>query len=461
MRIGLEVHVQLLTKSKLFCGCANRFVSEPNTLTCDYCLGMPGTKPRLNREAVNIAMKIGLALNCKFPKETFFSRKSYFYPDMSKNFQITQYEIPVASGGHLKIGKKKIRIRRIQMEEDPARIVHAGTITQSEYMMVDYNRSGVPLCEIVTEPDFSGTREARIFLQELSSILQYLNVFNPFVEGSMRVDANISMPGGDRVEVKNISGFKEVERALNYEIVRQRGVLRRGAQVTQETRGWDAAAGVTRSLRTKEGEEDYGYIFEGNLPRVTVSTKYLKELKKHLPEFSQQKIKRYEKLGVKEELAESIASDPDLAEAFELVSSTVDIALAASWFAGEIKKTLNYHALRLRDTRIKPDHLAKLLLLIEKKHITERSAELILREMIEQPIDPDALLKERDVSRISDESAIESIVKEVIEMNPKAVSDYRSGKQESFNFLVGQVMRRTQGRGDQEVVRSVLQRLLK
>ncbi len=459
MKIGLEIHTQLLTKSKLFCGCANRFVNEPNTLTCDYCLGMPGTKPRLNKEAVNVAIKIGLALNCKFPKEMFFSRKSYFYPDMAKNFQITQYEIPVASSGHLKVGKKNYRIRRIQMEEDPARIVHIGTITQAEYLLMDYNRSGVPLCEIVTEPDFADPKEARIFLQELSSILQYLNVFNPYIEGSMRVDANISI-GKERVEVKNISGFKEVERALNYEIVRQRGALRRGASVVRETRAWDALAGVTRSLRVKEGEEDYGYIFEGDLPRVTISSKILKEMKKQLPEFAQQKVKRYEKMGVKEELAESIASEPDLAEAFDLVADTVSKQLAASWFAGEIKKTLNYHGLRLRDTRIKPEHIEKLLLLIEKKQITEKSAELILREMIEQPIDPDALLKERDVGRISDEEAIENIVNEVIESNPKAVGDYKSGKEESFNFLVGQVMRRTQGRADQEVVRSVLRRRL-
>ncbi len=459
MKIGLEIHVQLLTKSKLFCGCANRFVNEPNTLTCDYCLGMPGTKPRLNKEAVNVALKIGLALNCKFPRETFFSRKSYFYPDMGKNFQITQYEIPIASSGHLKVGKKKYRIRRVQMEEDPARIVHVGTITQAEYTLLDYNRSGVPLCEIVTEPDFADPKDARIFLQELSSILQYLNVFNPYIEGSMRVDANISV-GSERVEVKNVSGFKEVERALNYEIVRQRGVVRRGATVERETRGWDANAGVTRSLRTKEGEEDYGYIFEGDLPRITVAAKTVKELKKHLPEFAQQKVKRYMKMGIKEELAESIASDPDLAEAFELVASAVNKTLAASWFAGEIKKTLNYRGLRLRDTRIKPEHIEKLLLLIEKKQITEKSAELILREMIEQPIDPDALLKERDVARISDEEAIENIINDVIEANPKAVADYKSGKQESFNFLVGQVMRRTQGRADQEVVREVLRRRL-
>lgn len=459
MKIGLEVHVQLLTKSKLFCSCANRFVSGPNTLTCDYCLGMPGTKPRLNKEAVNAAMKIGLALNCKFPKEMFFSRKSYFYPDMAKNFQITQYEMPIASSGHLKVGRKKVRIRRIQMEEDPARIVHVGTITQAEYMLLDYNRSGVPLCEIVTEPDFADPKEARIFLQELSSILQYLNVFNPYIEGSMRVDANISI-GKERVEVKNISGFKEVERALNYEIVRQRGVLRRGAQVVRETRAWDALAGVTRSLRVKEEEEDYGYIFEGDLPRITISARTLKEMKKQLPEFSQQKIKRYMKTGVKEELAEAIASEPDLAEAFELVAAAVNINLAASWFAGEIKKTLNYHNLRLRDTRIKPEHIAKLLLLIEKKQITERSAELILREMVEQPIEPDALLKERDVARISDEELIENIVKEVLEEHSRAVADYKSGKEEAFNYLVGQVMRKTQGRGDQEVVRSVLKRRL-
>jgi len=260
MKIGLEIHVQLATKTKLFCSCPNKVSKKPNTLTCDYCLGLPGTKPRLNKKALEYAIKIGLALNCKFPEKTYFSRKSYFYPDMAKNFQITQYEVPFAKDGYVTINihnkEKKIRIRRIQLEEDPARIVHVGgSITEANYVLVDYNRSGIPLCEIVTEPDMENPAEARLFLQKLSSMLQYLDIFNPDVEGSIRVDANISL-GESRVEIKNISGFKEVEKALNFEVVRQKNLMKKSKEILRETRGWDSVANVTRSLRSKEEEEE-------------------------------------------------------------------------------------------------------------------------------------------------------------------------------------------------------------
>ncbi len=452
------MHVQLTTQTKLFCGCPNKFVKEPNTLVCEYCIGLPGSKPRVNARALDYAILIGTALDCRISSPTFFSRKSYFYPDMGKNFQITQYEVPIAHSGKVKLGMKQITIKRIQLEEDPARIVHAGgTITQSNYVLVDYNRSGVPLCEIVTDPDFESPKEAREFLQKLSSILQYLNVFDPNIEGSMRVDANISV-GSARVEIKNITGFKDVERALNYEIVRQKNLIRRKQTVVRETRGWDSVAGVTRSLRTKEQEEDYGYIFEGDLPKFTFASEQLELLRKSIPELPDQKIKRYVKeLKIPEELAVSIVSEPDLAEAFEKVSIHVDRQLAAKWFAGEIKKTLNFNNMRLRESKLRTDGIIKLLGLVQDKKLTDHTAEMLLREMVVRAVDPVA---RDDVVRIYDEDTIQQSIQEILDSNTKAVLDYKSGKQEAFNFLVGQVMRKMQGRGDPDTIRKLLKRLI-
>ena len=463
MKIGLEVHVQLTTKTKLFCGCPNRFTEIPNTHTCEYDLGFPGAKPRLNRKAVEFATKIGIALNCNIPKETFMSRKSYFYPDMGKNFQITQYEMPIAAGGHLAVGKKKIRIRRVQMEEDPARIIHMAdgelaTITTAKYVLVDYNRSGTPLCEIVTEPDFASPREARQFLEQLSSMLEYLGVYDPAQEGSMRVDANISL-GPSRVEVKNISGFRDVERALQYETVRQKGILKRGQKVKRETRGWDAAAGVTRSLRSKEEEEEYGYIFEPDLPRLNIRKEDTERLRKSMPEFAQEKATRYvREFHIPEEIAASITTEPDFAEMFEIVARHADRQLCARWFAGPLRKTLNFSSLRVKQTRLSAENMAKLLRHLKDRTVTERSAELLLREMVSKGTDIDILLASEKSDRIADEPALEYIIKEVLDENPKAIIDYKSGKQEAFHFLVGQAVRKTRGRGDTKVIRKLLRR---
>ncbi len=471
MKIGLEIHVQLTTKTKLFCRCPNKTAKEPNKFCCPTCLGMPGSKPAINKAAVEYAIKIALALNCKFPGETFFSRKSYFYPDLPKDFQISQYEIPLAKGGHLMFNKKRIGITRVHMEEDPGRIVHVGgSITKAKYVLVDYNRSGVPLCEVVTEPDFENPKEARLFLQELSSILQYLDVFNPDIEGSMRVDSNISLEtqtddrrpsSGVRVEIKNITGFKDVERALNYEVIRQKGLLRRGQKIVRETRTWDAAAGVTRSLRTKEEEEDYGYIFEPDLPRITLDKKKIGKIKKSLPELASEKIKRYEKqFGIPPDLSVSITSDPGLAEVFEKVIKETNPSLAANFFAKELKKTLNYNNLRMNRTGLEPWHIIKLLKMVEDKEVTVKTAEFTLRDMVLNPTDPEKLMKENKMARIYDEKLLTPTVKEVINENTKTVLDYKAGKSEAFHFLVGQVMKKTSGRADPETARKLLRRLL-
>ncbi|MCX6816241.1 MAG: Asp-tRNA(Asn)/Glu-tRNA(Gln) amidotransferase subunit GatB [Candidatus Aenigmarchaeota archaeon] len=469
MKIGLEVHVQLNTKTKLFCGCPNKFVNEPNTQTCEYCIGLPGSKPRLNEKAVEQAMKIATALNCKMPEETYFSRKTYFYPDMGKNFQITQYEMPIASDGFMKIANNKIKITRIQIEEDPARIVHASkyndeehvaSITTADYTLLDYNRSGVPLCEIVTEPVFASAREARIFLQEMSTVLQYLDVYNPDVEGSMRVDANISV-GAARVEIKNISGYREVEKALNYEIIRQKSTLRRGGIVTRETRSWDAITNVTRPLRTKEEAEDYGYIFEADLPRITITKQKIADVKKSIPEMAEEKLERYvKKLKIGLDLAMAIVAEPDLAGMFETVVKQADTQIAAKWFAGEIKKTLNYSNLHIKDSKLKAEHIIKLLKLVEKKTVTESTAELILREMIVRPEDPELLLNQENATRIYNEDILQPIVEQTLGENAQAILDYKAGKKEAINFLVGQTMKKTHGRGDSETIRRIILKLL-
>ncbi len=463
MKIGLEVHVQLSTRTKMFCGCPNGFSSEPNTRVCEYCIGLPGSKPRVNEKAVETALRVAIALGCRIPKETFFSRKSYFYPDMGKNFQVTQYEVPLATGGSLEAAGKEIRIRRINLEEDPARIVHeGGGITTATHVLVDYNRSGSPLCEIVTEPDFTSPKETRLFLQDRSTMLQYLNAFNPDVEGSMRVDANISLDSKDihglkksgKVEIKNISGFKDIEKALEYEVVRQRTSFMRKNEIVQETRAWDAGAGVTRALRTKEGEEDYGYIFEGDIPRIRL-TERAEPLKGTMPEFAKDKIRKYKSMGIQEDLAVSIASEPDIAEMFEKVSKSIDPDLAARWFAGEIKKTLNYSNMHLKDTGIKDAHIAKMLQLVSDRRITERTAEMLFRDMVKKPQDPEEMMKGKET--IGDGEKLESIVMQVIGENPRALLDYKAGRKESFNFLVGQVMRKTQGRGDPVAIRKLLE----
>ncbi|MFH0837245.1 MAG: Asp-tRNA(Asn)/Glu-tRNA(Gln) amidotransferase subunit GatB [Candidatus Aenigmatarchaeota archaeon] len=459
IKIGLEVHIQLNTESKLFCSCSNKFSSQPNTQTCSYCLGMPGSKPQLNKKVVDYAVKIGLALNCKINSEMFFSRKTYFYPDMSKNFQITQYEMPLCHSGFLEIADKKIRITRIQIEEDPARLVHHGSIESSKFVLVDYNRSGTPLCEIVTEPDFTDAQQARKFLQELSLMLEYLGVYDPNIEGSMRVDTNISMLKGARVEIKNISGFKEVEKAICYEMLRQATLLKRGLKVKRETRGWNSESNATFSLRSKEQEEDYGYIYETDLPSVDLSSKAV-ELRYTIPEFAKQKIEKYQsEFRIGKEMAISIASEPDIAQAFEIAVTQTDAHKAATFFSKMLKKVLNYENKRLSETGIKTEWLLKIIKKIDTKQITERSAELLLRDMVLRPQDPDILLK-AGITRIDKREALEPLVLEVLSENSVAVINYKHGQLEALEFLVGQVMRKTQGRADPMTTRKIIKEFL-
>ena len=458
LRIGLETHVQLATNSKLFCSCSIKEIgnAQPNTRTCEICLGFPGSKPLVNKKAVEMAIKVALALNCKINEKFFFSRKSYFYPDMAKNFQISQYEIPLGVNGYILVNGKKIRIRRVHIEEDPAKLMHVGkSIREAKYTLVDYNRSGIPLIEIVTEPDITSSKEAREYLKQLVLILEYLEVFDPS-EHVMKSDVNISLEGGERVEIKNITGFREVEQALNFEILRQKNLLKRKLSVEKETRMWDSVSKTTYSLRTKEEEEDYGYIFEPDLTGIELTKEEIKKIKDSMPELPQEKFEKYVKMGLNKEIAFAISSDLQLAVFFESLLNEFSPSVLGKWLL-VLKKILNYNNLLLSESGIKQSDFTKLVSSAETGKISDRAFDLILRELVSGDKKLDDLLKE--YSQL-DASQIEAIVKEVLSENKKAINDYRSGEKKALDFLVGQVMRKIKGRGDAKKIREIILKLL-
>jgi aspartyl-tRNA(Asn)/glutamyl-tRNA(Gln) amidotransferase subunit B len=462
--IGLETHVQLNTNTKMFCGCSIRNIpEEPNTRCCPTCLGMPGSKPRLNKKTIEAGIKIALALGCEMPTETFFSRKTYFYPDMSKNFQITQYEIPLAKKGKLETidleGKRKIiNIERINLEEDPAKLQHiGGDITTANYVLIDYNRSGIPLCEIVTKPDFSSSKEVRIFLKRLSTILEYLGVF---VKGemSLKTDVNISLKGHERIEIKNISSFGDIEKAIEYEIVRQRDYIRRGEEIVRETMTWDPDSRSTKTLRKKEVEEDYGYIFEPDLTMIEIKKDMIEEIKETLPELPHQKFERYKKeFNISTELAFAITSDLELAQFYEETVKGVDPKFAAGWMS-ILKKTLFYNDLDLKDTKINVKMFVDLLKLMQNGKITERGGEMILREIILKPEEFDGLVKNYSKVEVG---SVENIVNTILKENEKAVKEFKNGEEKALDFLVGQVIKKTGNRVDAKKVREVIRSKIK
>jgi len=469
IRIGLETHVQLNTKSKIFCGCRNpanlKEEPEPNTLTCPTCLGMPGSKPRMNKAVLDSVLRLAIALNCKVEKETFFSRKTYFYPDMSKNFQITQYDVPLAKDGYITInvdGKmKRISIRRAHMEEDPAKLVHVGGLG-GKHTLVDYNRSGIPLVEIVTEPDFSSPEEARMFLQKLEGILEYLGLYDPLSRAVFKSDANVSLDGGARIEVKNITGTKETEQALKYEIVRQGNLLKRGIQIRRETRAWNPDTGSTQTLRGKEEEEEYGYIFEPDLTVIGISNAQIENAKRSLPELPDEKKIRYIKnFRISDKLAEALVSEPDIAQFFETVAAKADPKLAASWIAGPLKKTLNWNSLRLGRSGMRPEWFMELMQIFGKGKITDLNAEMAMRKMVEEKRPPEEIIRKYGFAKSEEISEIGNIIKKVIKNNNQAVTDYKSGEQKALFFLIGQVMKESKGTIDPNEARRLLEKALK
>lgn len=461
-KIGLEIHIELSTKSKLFCSCS-RISEQPNSSVCPTCLGMPGAKPVVNKKAIEYALKLALAVNATISKELIFSRKSYFYPDMAKNYQITQYEIPLATSGVLKLESgKKIRIKRIHLEEDPASLIHPLGVKESNYVLVDYNRSGNPLVELVTEPDFETAEEARYFMKKLITLLHYLEIFD-INSCIIKADANISIKesGYVRVEIKNITGFKDIERALRYEIERQKSLVREGKEIKQETRGWDSNRGVTYTLREKETEADYGYIIDPDLVKIEITEEWVNKVKADLPELAEEKIEKFVKEhGIDIETAKIIAKDKKLAILFEKVAIAVNPLLAAKWVRRELKRVLNYHKKTLEEVSINEKHLIDLLHLIETNRITERTAQKILEELVEKAFDVKEYVKKHNLEIMSDLKELRKYCEEVIKENKKGVEDYKKGNLKAFHFLVGSVMKKTKGKANPKEVNRILKELL-
>lgn len=460
--IGLEIHVELNTQTKLFCGCPTQGSEEPNTRTCVTCLGMPGSKPVLNKKAVEHAIKLCLALNCKMSKELIFSRKSYFYPDMSKNYQVTQYEMPLGQKGKLKLRGEEVGITRVHMEEDPASLVHPAGMQRSPYVLVDYNRSGNPLVEIVTEPELKSAGQAREFMKQLITTLGYLKIFD-VNEGIIKADANVSIKesGYVRQEVKNITGFKEIERALNYEIERQKKEVSEGKKLEQETRSWDSEKGITFLLRKKETEEDYGYIMDTDLVKTDITEDMLNKINEVMPELVHDKIEKFiSKHKLKKKDAEVIAAEIELAELYEAVAKEINPILAAKWLRRELVRVLNYNKKELCEIEADEKHIIALLSLVESKKITDNVAQKLLEKLIEKPFDVKEYVIKENLGAVSDSKELEKYCKEAIDENPKAVEDYKAGEEKSFNFLVGQVMRKTKGKATPKEVNEIMKKII-
>ncbi len=459
VKIGLEIHVQLnKLNTKLFCGCSTDYHNaEPNTHVFPFCLGLPGSLPVLNKRAVEFAMKVGLALNCNIVEQTQFHRKNYYYPDLPKGFQTTQYDYPIASRGKVVIdgedGERIIRITRAHMEEDPGKLLHMGSIEKSKGTLINYNRSGMALIEIVTEPDMRSPKEARRFLDKLRSILEYLDVFNGDLEGAMRVDANISVMGGDRVEVKNISSHKGVEKAALYEIMRQKNFVRRGGKVVLETRHFDEQRGVTLSMRSKEEEHDYRYFPEPDLVPMRVADR-VPEVIKTLPELPDAKRERFtSQYGMADMHAKALTSDIKVANFYEHVALKVDPGAAAVWIADVLKGELNYRDISV--DAFKVEDMAEIIELVTGNKITERSGVEIIRTILDNGGTPAAVVKEKGLIKVEDDIVTKAVTEALAE-NPEALQDYLGGKEKSLNFLVGQVMKKTAGRSDARTTREML-----
>ncbi len=457
--IGLEVHVQLNTESKLFCGCPTvPAENEPNSSVCEVCLGMPGSKPVLNKKALDYAILAALALNCKVNEEFFFSRKTYFYPDMSKNFQISQYELPIATNGFLQLQSgKKIRIRRVHLEEDPAALVHEAGMQSSNYCLVDYNRSGIPLIEIVSEPDIDSPKEAREFMDALLNVLNYLNIFVQGV-GVMKADANISIEGNERAEVKNISSFRGIEKALEFEVNRQRALIAKGERIKLETRGYIAENDSTVSLRSKESEDDYGYITEPDLPKILVSKDWLAELKKRLPELPEQKAKRFEKeFKISQADARILCGNFALGKLFEGVATKTKPEFAARFLSRELLAIVNYNNLDLSSLKLDAGAIAELLELVVSGKVSEKNAKEAMIKYANEKILPVDFLKQNNLLIDLKQDDVVQIIEKVLSENKKAFEELKAGNKKSLNFLVGLVMRQTKAKAEPRTIQKIIE----
>ena len=480
--IGLEVHVQLETETKIFCGCSTDAADgeEPNSRTCPTCLGLPGSLPVLNEAAVEGGVKIAKALDAEIPERTTFHRKNYYYPDLPKNFQLTQYDAPICADGELEISvegtRRTIGITRAHLEEDPGSLEHVGGgIDTADYTLVDYNRAGTPLVEIVTEPDFRSPAETRAFLAKLEEVLEYLGVFDPERDGSLRVDANISMVSGDavdgdgridaealaaanRTEVKNISSHKGAEKALAYEVTRQRNAIRRGREIEQETRHWDESRGITVSMRTKEAEKDYRYFREADLPPLAVAGWRDRIPIPELPDARRERFR--EEYGLDAESASKLTSTKEVADFFEDVAGEFDPDLAATWVADNLLGELHYRDMEITDVAGRLDEFTRLVELVDAEAVTVKNAEeIVLRSMLDEGLSPDEIVDREGLGKTEGE-AVAAAVTEAIEENPDAVEDYHAGEGGAINFLVGQVMQKTGGSADPGDVNQLLRERL-
>lgn len=466
--IGLEVHAQLLTASKIFCGCSTRFGAAPNANTCPVCLGMPGVLPVLNRKVVEFTVRTGVALGCQVRPTSIWSRKNYFYPDLPKGYQITQFDLPLCEYGELKIetleGTRAIRIRRIHMEEDAGKSVHSGGDS-----LVDLNRAGVPLMEIVSDPDLRTSEEAAEYLRTLRDILVYLGVNDGNLEeGSFRCDANVSVMRkgateyGTRAELKNINSFRFVRQAIDFEIARQVELIESGRTVAQETRLWDAVLNETRSMRAKEDAHDYRYFPEPDLPPLQVASAFVEEIRSALPELPAAKLERFQSsLGLPKKDARVLVAEKPLADYFEAVLPFVkDAKKLCNWLLGEFLRLLREEASAIATLRFTPAQLGALLTQVEGGDISASAGKEVLAEMFRTGMAPAEIIEAKGLGQLSDAGAVESVLNEVLAQFPGEIQSYRAGKTQVFGFLVGQAMKAMKGKGNPALVNALLKKKL-
>ncbi len=470
MVIGLEVHAQLKTNTKIFAPDGAQFGKDPNTQTSAITLGMPGVLPVLNKEAVRMGILTGLALNSQIPKRCKFDRKQYFYPDLPKGYQISQFDEPICLGGWVQISNKKIGITRAHLEEDAGKLVHAGAagLYGSSYSLVDLNRAGTPLLEIVSEPDMRSSEEAREYVEQLRNILRYIGVCDGNLEeGSMRADANISIRPrgqkefGTRAEIKNVNSFKALVRAIEYEFERQVEIVEEGGEVVQETRLWDDNSGTTSSMRGKEDAHDYRYFPEPDLMPLEISREWIDEIQKSMPELPLQKVQRYVELGLSEYDANVIVNQMDIALFYdEALKQGASAKTASNFLMGEVAAYLKEEKIAINETKLSVENFVKLLSLLEKGTISNNIAKQLIVEILKTGEDAQQLVEKKGLSVLSDASQLEELARKVVQANPEQVAAYKGGRDKLFGFFVGQVMKETKGRANPQMLNEILKKEL-
>ncbi len=469
--IGLEIHIQLATKSKIFCSCSTEFGKLPNTSTCPVCLGLPGALPVLNLQVPKLAAKLGLALNCEIKTDSQFARKNYFYPDLPKAYQISQFDRPICENGWLEIqtesrGKNRIGITRIHMEEDAGKLVHDDLGTES---MVDLNRAGVPLLEIVSEPDIRSAEEAKVYMEKIHAIATTIGVsVGDMEKGHLRCDANVSLRPkgkkelGTRTETKNLNSFRFVQHAIDYEIERQREEILDGASIVQETRLWDTDRKVTFSMRSKEEADEYRYFPDPDLPLAKLSPELIETLRKKLPELPDAKKQRFmEEYGLNDYDAGVLTASQALSEYFEKVLAFGTVAkIACNWITGDLTRVMNESGKTLSEINLSPEDLASLTILIDQGKISSKIAKTVFVEMLDSGKTPIRIIEEKGLKQITDEKELGRIVEELIIKNPQQVKQYREGKTKVIGFFIGQMMKQTQGKGDPALINDLLKEKL-